>query len=471
MSLLNFVLVSGLMAAAGLWAFRQPFSPATRRWILLSLAALLALQLLSEGFYWQFIPGYLLLAWIALWPPTSWRLFRTLYLGALAAAFLAVWALPPVPRLTAPRGPYAVGTNTYRWVDPTRPEEATTNPSDHRNVVVQTWYPATENVQAPNAPYIDGLGRLPAYVSILPRFVWSNYHKIQSHGLLGLPLAASQTKWPVVLFSPGYGASRAFYTSLLTDLASKGFVVLALDHPYESAVVELADQQIVGPIEDFARYGADRGAYMTAHQHLRSADLSFVLDQLHSGDKSRNDISPDFLARLDLAHISAIGHSFGGASAALALSRDARIQAAANIDGTLYGTLARTALQKPFLLLQSDPAETHHSERYLSGNQQLFENLKAPGYRIEIRGANHFSFTDVPLFFSPPARWILSFFVGGPRDVSETHHLSADILAAFLQPSPSGQPASLEAVLRRYPNVIGGPWKQSPPSPSPSQPE
>lgn len=470
MSLLNLVLVFGLMAATGLCAFRLPLAPAIWRRILLSLAALFALQLVWEGFYWQFLPAYLLLTLISLWPPTSWRLLRTFCFGALAAAFLAVWALPPVPRLTAPRGPYEVGTNIYRWVDLTRPEEATPDPRDHRNVVVQAWYPATENAQTRTAPYIDGLGRLPAYVSILPRFVWSNYHKIQTHGLLAAPLSNSRSKWPVVLFSPGYGASRAFYTSLLTDLASKGFVVLALDHPYESAVVELADQRIVGPIEDFASYGADRGAYMTAHQHLRAADLSFVLDQLHSGIESGNDISPDFLARLDLAHLSAIGHSFGGASAALALSRDARIQAAANIDGTLYGTFARTALQKPFLLLQSDPAETHHSDRYLSGNQQLFENLQAPGYRIEIRGANHFSFTDVPLFFSPPARWILSFFLGGPRDVSETHQLSADILAAFLQPSPSGQLASLEAVLRRYPNLIGGPWKQSPPSPSPSQP-
>ncbi|WP_280220668.1 hypothetical protein [Nocardia neocaledoniensis] len=40
----------------------------------------------------------------------------------------------------------------------------------------------------------------------------------------------------MVLFSPGYGAPRAFYSGLVADLASRGLIVLAPDHPNEVAV-------------------------------------------------------------------------------------------------------------------------------------------------------------------------------------------------------------------------------------------
>ena len=45
-----------------------------------------------------------------------------------------------------------------------------------------------------------------------------------------------------------------------------------------------------------------------------------------------------------------------------ALSEDPRVVAAANIDGTPYGDLPDRKLTRPFLLLQSDYAETHHGD-------------------------------------------------------------------------------------------------------------
>ena len=40
--------------------------------------------------------------------------------------------------------------------------------------------------------------------------------------------------YPAIVFSPGYGVPHALYTSLFEDLASHGFVVIALDHTYET---------------------------------------------------------------------------------------------------------------------------------------------------------------------------------------------------------------------------------------------
>ena len=454
MSFLDVAVAGAMVALSGLWAFRFSLAGLSLRIVVLGLIALALLQVALEGFYWQFIPGYILVAVASLLRNTGMTSIRLrLFLAALFLPFVAVWVLVPVPRLTQPQGRYAIGTKVFRWVDASRPEEATADPGDRRNVVVQAWYPAAEASRGLSSPYIDGLGRLPDYVSLLPGFVMSRYDRIQSNGILDAPISTDRSRWPVVVFSPGYGASRAFYTSLVSGLASRGYVVLAVDHPYEAALVELADGRIVTTVENFSKDDGDRIGYMIRHLDLRASDVSCVLDQIQ-----RVDVLGEVLFhRLDLDHIGVIGHSFGGATAAVAMDRDPRVKAAANIDGTLYGSIAGKALKGQFLLLQSDPAETHHSEWYLSGNRQLLENLEAGGFRYEIGGANHYGFTDVPLFFSAPGRFLLAQLIGGPRDVEETHRATVEIVAAFLQGPLTGQPGSIENVVRRYEGIVGGP--------------
>ncbi|MCC7052986.1 MAG: hypothetical protein IT355_06925 [Gemmatimonadaceae bacterium] len=110
-----------------------------------------------------------------------------------------------------------------------------------------------------------------------------------------------------------------------------------------------------------------------------------------------------------------IGHSFGGAAAAMALSEDPRVVAAANIDGTPYGDLPSRQLTRPFLLLQSDLTESPHGDLFHTGNGRLLANMTAAGFRYEIRHANHFSFTDAPFFVAPAGRWRPARVMGGSR--------------------------------------------------------
>jgi hypothetical protein len=141
---------------------------------LLALLAAAALAILFER-PWQAlsaVPLVLLLALAAWrgWRPSGW-LQRS---GVIVLILLAIgpWTLaPPVPALPAPTGPYALGSRIFRWVDPARPEAATPDPADHRNVVAQAWYPAAPGAKGRHPPYIDGLGRLPAMVSVMPGFI------------------------------------------------------------------------------------------------------------------------------------------------------------------------------------------------------------------------------------------------------------------------------------------------------------
>ncbi|WP_040794494.1 alpha/beta hydrolase family protein [Nocardia higoensis] len=413
-------------------------------------------QLLLERFYWQFLPLYLvfpLSAAVAVVLGIRPRTGVGPVAARVAVAVLAALAVPalapvPVPRLPEPTGPYAVGSQIFRWVDDARAEPA--DPAERRNVVVQAWYPSS-GMSGRRYVYLDGEGELPGSVAGMPGALMRGYESIDTHTFADVAVSGDRERWPVVLFSPGYSAPRAFYTALLTDLASRGFVVLAVDHPYDSAVVRLADGRVVTAEPDVSADDTEAAAAMADRQRIRAADLRFVVDQL-----ARPDLLGTLADRLDTDHIAAVGHSLGGASALAALADDARIVAAVDIDGTPYAELPDRALSRPVLLLESDHDRTGHSRRYLDGNRTLLGNLTAPGHRYEIAGTDHYGFTDAPFFLARPARWALAGFLGGPRDPADTQHTTNDLIEAFLREPLGGPPADLAATAAGLDGVTGG---------------
>src|SRR5262244_1945145 len=52
------------------------------------------------------------------------------------------------------KGPFAVGTHEYLWVDQNRAETFTKDPSDRRHLLVRVWYPAERTPAADPSPYI-----------------------------------------------------------------------------------------------------------------------------------------------------------------------------------------------------------------------------------------------------------------------------------------------------------------------------
>jgi dienelactone hydrolase len=354
----DLILLAVVLALAAWRLFAPAWRPGLRIAAVALGLLLAAAQWALCGFTWQDLPAYLLLALSALPPVRTGTVLRglgRLGLAGITAATMGVWILPAVPTLPQPDGRYAVGTQVYRWTDDARDEPHTADSSDRRSVIAQAWYPTTGEPPRGVArlAYIDGTDHMPAQVSVMPGFMLRRYGQIDTHAKHLAPLAPSDRPWPVVIFSPGYGAPRAVYTGLATRLASRGFVVFALDHPYESAVSQLPDGRVVGTREILLPGERDKTRYMARQQDVRTADVRFVIDQLAHPDA----LSPPLRgARIDASKVAAIGHSFGGAASIAALSEDPRVVAAANIDGTPYGDLPERQLTRPFLLLQSDHA-------------------------------------------------------------------------------------------------------------------
>ncbi|THC94917.1 hypothetical protein EYZ11_005600 [Aspergillus tanneri] len=150
---------------------------------------------------------------------------------------------------------------------------------------------------------------------------------------------SQRKKYPVVIFSPALHASRIAYTEILTAVASQGFVVVSIDHPYDSMVVEFPTGRVI--------YAVDiEDSEVPLTLDVRVKDVIFTLDQMHSN----SDFIPyTFRRYLNLNRVAAIGHSFGGATAAQVTQNDTRFAGGLNFDGNLYGPVVKTGLNKPFI--------------------------------------------------------------------------------------------------------------------------
>jgi dienelactone hydrolase len=421
------------------------------RGVAVALALICLTQWLAEGYYWQCIPAYGLLCvagvspGVALTQSGVMRIAVRVVAGMALLLLMLCWVFVPVPRLPVPTGPHAVGSSVFRWLDSARTEPATSSDDDRRDVIVQAWYPALAPAVGRRAQYIDGLGRLPGRVAGIPRAVLTHYDRVDPHATSNAAMESGAALWPVVVFSPGYGASRSFYTALLSDLASRGFIVLAVDHPYEAAIAQLADGRLVTPIERFLPNEPNRIPYMIRQSTVRVADLQAVVNEI--GSTRRFGL---LASHMDRNRIFAVGHSFGGAASVAVAATDARLQAAVNIDGTPYGSIPDHMLAQPFLLIESDHADTPHGQRFVDGNARIFAMLRGAGYRYQIEHANHYSFTDASLLLSLPVRWVASLVLGGARGTAETVRLTNDLLVAFLTGSRESAGAQLRVVESRY---------------------
>lgn len=119
-----------------------------------------------------------------------------------------------------------------------------------------------------------------------------------------------------MVLSPGFTQPVSTLTSLAEDLASRGYVVAGIDHPYESHATPLADGRIAECLACDSESDPGFGAVVAEG---RAADVSFVLDRLPS--------AWDGGGRIDRSRVAMAGHSIGGASAIAAMLNDSRVRA------------------------------------------------------------------------------------------------------------------------------------------------
>src|SRR5207302_5407942 len=128
-------------------------------------------------------------------------------------------------------GHAAVGTQTLRLIDRSRADRSFR--SGHRELIVQLWYPAARATGA-LAPYEPA--KLAAALEAADHLPAGTIAGIRTHAHLDASISSG--RHPVLLYSPGSTEMRSDATALVEDLASEGYVVVAIDHTHEAQLVE-----------------------------------------------------------------------------------------------------------------------------------------------------------------------------------------------------------------------------------------
>ncbi|GMA98927.1 hypothetical protein [Pelosinus sp. IPA-1] len=312
-----------------------------------------------------------------------WLMVMVLFLAlGNSSVGLAEWAGVELPAVT---GPYGVGTVVLPMVDSGRPGVyADGTSSKHREFMTQIWYPANKGVDGPKSTYMDEATAEYMLKGVSIPGVDKNIRfQIKTYGVIGAQAAAGNERFPVLIFSPGWGMNYSVYQSILEDLASHGYIVVGVNSPNSAGITVFPDghYHVMPTINE-----KEEEEYLSNHFQEITDDLRFVVKRLPLIDSNP---SLPLAGRIDFGRVGALGHSYGGAAAVEAGIESLWLGAVVNLDGSLWGEDYKKAISKPMMMVCSDREDVTM--------QTIWANLPKRSYQVWVKGMDHMSFSDLML--------------------------------------------------------------------------
>lgn len=272
------------------------------------------------------------------------------------------------------RGAFPVGVRSDELNDAAR----------DRTLIIETWYPANDEHAGRD---LDPATR--DTYEVLPGFPRVAQDAVRD-------AAPRAGRFPLVVFSHGFGGHRRQTTHLCTHLASHGYVVAAPDHT-GNTVLDIAQlaMKLLGGGETPAAPRLRELAMPMAE--ARPADVVFTADAVLDGRAG------DLADRTDRGRMGLSGHSFGGWTTLMVPSVDARFGAAVPLapaggrtavaeTGDLASLLRfdwKRDVPTLFLVAERD------SLLPLEGVRELYARAPGPEKRmVVLRDADHMHFCD-----------------------------------------------------------------------------
>ncbi|KAI0128164.1 hypothetical protein F4776DRAFT_672321 [Hypoxylon sp. NC0597] len=294
-----------------------------------------------------------------------------------------------------PTGPYGVGVRKYTIEhfndhDPVAPNNVSTE------FLATIFYPTLEKPQASPEPYLNpetaavferAWNYTAGALTSLTSTVQQNATFLELKGDSAKEGKVKRSPYPTILFGPGCGGPPVEgNTILLSELASYGYAVIGLDHPFEQPFIRYPNGTGVdGVVIDYNSI-----ELITAIYEMRLEDNAAFLEQ------GLIELVRKFNLPLNTTHLGAFGYSLGGAAAFGSLQNNGGLVSGLNLDGTLFGDPASNSSvadeRKPTFLVGSEG----HGGGYGTDHSWATFPLWQTGYqrRISTNGTTHYDFCD-----------------------------------------------------------------------------
>ena len=450
-----------------------------------------------EGFRYQMALSYIfviLLAFFALIKTigkfeTKTPRARKHFVISLSFVFLVLTAFLayalPVFRLPKPTGSYDVGVKYVHLIDKNRTDPFLDTSTKQRELMVKVYYPAQADDSKPFSSYFHSPALIKSFAAFygMPDFLFDHLHLVKTNSKEDLQISDKELSYPAILFSHGAGTTMEVQTSQSEDLASHGYIVIAIDHTYVSAATAFPDR-IVSHKEATTDFNTPEPAEIITQ--IMADDSKFVIDKL--AEMNDGTIDSLFKGKIKLDAIGVIGHSVGGAVAYNLAINDSRVKAAINLDGAVYITPSDPKNVAPFLMLANDTffiqairarnslmkkfedltvddqkmslamygSEEAYRQAYNQAEKNMIgltEVLQSSGNLFTIEGSDHMKFTDIGLFIAVrQLRELIGIF--GETDPARCLEITKALTVVFFDGHLKGaNNHSPESLLTKYPEL------------------
>nr|XP_024390730.1 platelet-activating factor acetylhydrolase 2, cytoplasmic-like isoform X2 [Physcomitrium patens] len=309
-----------------------------------------------------------------------------------------------------------------------------------------------------------------------PAYVASPFGSSRLHCSVAKPVLIPEGedkngRLPVVIFCHGMWACRTTYTLACCDIASHGYIVVAVEHLDGSAVAaKYRDEKGKSKwiTHAFAERPFDDTPIADRSKQLRQRTdevrkVVDVLEMLTSGlltqkanavkGKTALDLRK-IRGRMDMSHLAIRGHSFGGSTAIVACGLDKRLKCCIAEDAWWQPIeqldFDRVAGKVPLLLVNTELFEWNDLRRL----RTLFLKARADARRDEqplvtelftIKGARHMDQSDFPVMWP---RIFKAAKLSGTVDASLVKDINSRLSLEFLHrnllPPGTGAPYAVE---------------------------